>query len=825
MENEIWKVHKFGGTSLADAEKFSHAVKIVTSDSESRIAVVVSAMSGVTNKLIKLTELASTGNPSLPTEIENLRQQHLEAVKQLLPAQSRTQLVAAIQSNFNDLEDILRGVQLIRECSDRTRDFISGLGEVWSAQLFNMKLQSLGFDSIWLDARHHLTVEPAQPNPNINYEKSQKDVSDFVTINKNKFVVFTGFVAKTEDGIPTTLGRNGSDFSASIFGNLLDANEIIIWTDVDGVMSANPRQVPDAVVIPKMSYQEAMELAYFGAKVLHPATMAPALEKKIPIYIRNTFNPEFSGSKISTESDDQSEYAIKGFTTIDDIALINVEGTGMIGVPGISARLFGVLNENNISVILISQASSEHSICFAIPQKQAKQAKKIIEHIFHSELLHGKIQTVEVQDKLAILAAVGDQMAGHVGVSARFFGSLGKAGVNIKAIAQGSSERNISVVINDDDKIKALRSVHSGFYLSKQTISIGLIGVGTVGGTLLDQISGEVKRLKDEFNIDLRLRGIINSKKMILSERGMNLKDWKHQLETSTETSDLEKFVSHVHSDYLPHSVIIDCTSSSEIASKYTSWLQRGLHVITPNKKANTFPLHQYLELKNAGKTLQRHYLYETTVGAGLPIINTLRELVQTGDQIIEIEGILSGTLSYIFSSFNGEKPFSEIVKEAKANGFTEPDPRDDLSGTDVGRKIVILAREIGLKKELSEVPIQSLVPEKLQKGSIENYIHNLPDYDEEYFSLLNEAKKEGKVLRYVGSIKSDGTSSVELRKYPSTHPFAHVSGSDNIVAFRTKRYNHQPLIVRGPGAGPDVTAAGVFADLLRLTSYLGATV
>ena len=824
MKNKKWNVHKFGGTSLADAEKISNAVKIIIEDPSERVGIVVSAMSGVTNKLIKLTELAAHANPALTSEIENLRNQHLEAIKQLLPAQSRTQLVAAIQSNFNDLEDILRGVTLIRECSERTRDFISGLGEVWSAQLFNAKLQSLGYDSIWLDARTVLTVEPAEPNPNIIYEVSVSEVQSYIETNKNKFLVVTGFVAKTEDGIPTTLGRNGSDFSASIFGNLLDANEIIIWTDVDGVMSANPRQVPDAVVIPSMSYQEAMELAYFGAKVLHPATMAPALLKKIPIYIRNTFNSSFIGSRISDDSTSDSQYAIKGFTTIDDIALINVEGTGMIGVPGISARLFGALHENHISVILISQASSEHSICFAIPQKQAKSAKKIVENVFHSELLHGKIQTVEVQDKLAILAAVGDQMAGHIGVSARFFGSLGKAGVNIKAIAQGSSERNISVVISDDDKIKALRSVHSGFYLSKQTISIGIIGVGTVGGTLVDQISGEMKRLKDNFNIDFRIRGLINSKQMILSDKGMNLKDWKNQLLNSNETADIEKFVKHIHADYLPHSVIIDCTSSAEIAGKYTDWLQQGIHVITPNKKANTFPYEQYRKLRNAGKSLQRHYLYETTVGAGLPIIGTLRDLVQTGDQIIEIEGILSGTLSYIFSSFNGEKPFSEIVKEAKANGYTEPDPRDDLSGTDVGRKIVILAREIGLKKELSEVPIYNLVPEQLRKGSIDDYINGLPLFDEEYSKLLNEAKAEGKVLRYVGSIKSDGTSSVELKKYANNHPFAHVSGSDNIVAFRTKRYNNQPLIVRGPGAGPEVTAGGVFADLLKLSNYLGAT-
>lgn len=825
MKNESWIVHKFGGTSLADAEKINNAARIVIDLNASKTAVVVSAMSGVTNKLISLTELATKGNSNLTSEIEKLKQQHLTTIKELLPATERTALVAAIQSNFNDLEDILRGVQLIRECSERTLDFISGLGEVWSAQLFHAKLLSLGKKSQWLDARKVLTVEPAKPNPNILFEISRPAVDEFLSKNPSDILVITGYVAKTEDNIPTTLGRNGSDFSASIFGNLLDAKEVIIWTDVDGVMSANPRQVPDAVVIPSMSYQEAMELAYFGAKVLHPATMAPVLEKQIPIYIKNSFNHHFSGTRISNDAESNNQYAIKGFTTIDDISLINVEGTGMIGVPGISARLFGALHEHHISVILISQASSEHSICFAIPQKQSKSAKKVIENIFHSELQHGKIQTVEVQDKLAILAAVGDQMAGHVGVSARFFGSLGKAGVNIKAIAQGSSERNISVVISDDDKIRALRSVHSGFYLSKQTISIGIIGLGTVGGTLVDQISGEMNRLKKEFNIDFRVRGLMNSKSMLLSDKGIPLKDWRKLLDSNSSPANLDEFVRHIHADYLPHTVLIDCTSSNVIAHQYTAWLKSGIHVITPNKKANTFPFEEYKNLREAGKTLQRHYLYETTVGAGLPIIGTLRDLVQTGDEIIEIEGILSGTLSYIFTNYTGEKPFSEIVREAKANGYTEPDPRDDLSGTDVARKIVILAREIGLKKELEEIPVYNLVPKSLREGSIDNYMNHLSEYDSEMKLLLDDAKNEGKVLRYVGSINKAGVASVELKKYPLSHPFARLSGSDNIVAFRTRRYNNQPLFVQGPGAGPDVTAGGVFADLLRLSTYLGATI
>ncbi|MBA2622060.1 MAG: bifunctional aspartate kinase/homoserine dehydrogenase I, partial [Chthoniobacterales bacterium] len=579
------------------------------------------------------------------------------------------------------------------------------------------------------------------------------------------------------------------------------------------------RLVPDAVVLEDVSYQEATELAYFGAKVVHPSTMAPAIENKIPIWIRNTFNPSYRGTKIQERA--PSGHPVKGFTTVEGIALINVEGTGMMGVPGVANRLFGALREVDVSVVMISQASSEHSICFAIPEAQAALARQTVERAFFAELHHNQIQMIDVTENCSILAAVGDNMVDHPGVAGKFFSALGTARVNIRAIAQGSSERNISTVIDCVDSRKALRAVHAAFYLSNQTISIGVIGAGLIGGTFLDQLRGQMEKLKKEWRIDLRVRGILNTRGMVLSE-GRSLDGWREALEASQTPADLEAFVAHIQADHVPHAAILDCTSSAELTTQYPCWLERGIHIITPNKKANTGSMEFYRLLQSTARERKRHYLYETTVGAGLPIVNTLRDLVQTGDEVLRIEGILSGTLSYIFNTFDGTKPFSEIVLDARARGFTEPDPRDDLSGTDVGRKLVILAREMGLALELAEVRITSLVPASLREGTLDEFLKHLPEHDQEIAALLEQARGRGEVLRYVGVIDPKGECFVELKGYPQAHAFAGTTGSDNIVAFQTQRYHTQSLTVQGPGAGPDVTAGGVFADLLRLASFLG---
>lgn len=814
-----WVIHKFGGTSVADADGYRQVAAILRDGKDEKKAIVVSAMDRVTDALIELVDVAKMRDDAYLCCADALKARHVDAIETLLPSQRRQPLIDTLESDFKDIKDLLRGVYLSRTYSDRTIELISGHGELWSAQFLNAHLNAMGIASSWLDARTLLIVEPGD-TVSVDWECTKSQTAKWLETLRTDWVVVTGFVASTPEGIPTTLKRNGSDFSASIFGKLLDARVITIWTDVDGVLSADPKLVPEAVVLEDVSYQEATELAYFGAQVIHPSTMAPAIEKEIPIWIRNTFNPSSRGTKIDKKA--SCGNSVKGFATIADMALINVEGTGMVGVPGVANRLFGALRDVGVSVVMISQASSEHSICFAIPEVQAALARTTVEREFFAELHHNQIQMVGVTDNCSILAAVGDNMVDHPGVAGKFFSALGKAQVNIRAIAQGSSERNISAVIDRADSRKALRAVHAAFYLSNQTISIGVIGPGLIGGAFLDQLKTQMETLKQEFKIDLRVRGILNSKAMVLSGKGRSLENWRDSVKGSCLPSDLEKFVAHVHSDHFPHTAIVDCTASAELAANYPCWLERGIHIITANKKANTGTMEFYRTLRAISRARNRHYLYETTVGAGLPIISTLRDLVQTGDQVFEIEGVLSGTLSYIFNTFDGTKPFSEIVQEARGKGYTEPDPREDLSGVDVARKLVILAREMGLDLDLKDIRVESLVPESLREGSVEEFLKRLSEHDSAMTDFLNRTRDSGEVIRYAGMVDPKAGCSVQLKSYPRSHVFAGTSGSDNIVAFKTQRYHPQALIVQGPGAGPDVTAGGVFADLLRLASYLG---
>ncbi len=828
-----WTVHKFGGTSVANADRYKKVAQIIAPGTNSekqqgqkpvtsrnRVGIVVSAMSKVTDSLIELADLAAAQNPTYKEKLEVLKKRHEQTVQDLLPQERQTDFMRVLEHDFSNLAEVLRGVWHVKNHSPQSLDLISGHGEIWSAQFLNSYMQSLGLSSQWLDARKVLVVEPGETAVNVVWEKSQPLIDQWIKDNPTDFVIITGFIASTREGISTTLRRNGSDYSASIFGALLHSDSISIWTDVDGVLSADPRLVPEAVVLEELSYQEATELAYFGAKVVHPSTMAPAISKQIPIWIKNTFNPTCPGTKIHSSSTSQAP--VRGFATIDHIALVNVEGTGMVGVPGVAQRLFGALREIGVSVVMISQASSEHSICFAIPLEQSGRARTAVEHAFAVEIQSGVIQTIDVSEDCSILAAVGDNMVDRPGVAGKFLSALGRAGVNVRAIAQGSSERNISVVVSRGEATRALRAVHAGFFLSNHTLSIGLIGTGWIGETLLEQLKLHAVDLRKNLKIDLRVRAIAGSKKMVLHPQGLSLDQWQKDFDESNQATDFQDFAKHVHADHLPHAVIIDCTASDDVAKNYSTWLKAGIHVITPNKKANTSSIEFYRSLKTTAQESQRHYLYETTVGAGLPIINTLRELVRTGDRIIEIEGVLSGTLSFIFNSFSTNQPFSAVVMEAQNRGYTEPDPRDDLSGIDVARKLVILAREMGAKTELSEVVIEPLLPAELAQGNVETFLAKLPNYDAKMLEMLKDAQSNGQILRFVGRIDENGKCSVGLRRYPESHSFARINATDNIVAFRTTRYQ-QPLVVQGPGAGPEVTAGGVFADILRLSSYLGA--
>jgi len=819
-----WVVHKFGGSSVADADCFRKVAAILDSAPAARLGVVLSACRGVTDALLRLVALAERQDEAYHSEVAQLRTRHAAIAEELLTPAAAQLYLAALKRDCHDLLGVLNSVKLTRAAAHNVRDVVAGYGEIWSTLLFQRFFEERARRPgavQWLDARRVVVAQWGPLGPGIQWAESRANLQALVPSEFTGTLIITGFIASNQRGVPTTLGRNGSDFSASIFGALLGASEIHIWTDVDGVLSADPRRVPDATVIDSLSYSEAMELAYFGAKVLHPQTMAPAVKDGIPIWIRNTFAPAGVGTLICARP--TSALPVKGITSIERVALINLEGTGMIGVPGTAHRLFGALREEGISVILISQGSSEHSICCAIPQEQAERAVTVVRRAFERELQEGQIQSVDVDPDLAILAVVGDGMAGTPGIAAKVFAALGTSGVNVRAIAQGASERNISAVVEGRSATRALRAVHAGLYLSPHTISIGVIGPGTVGRVLLDQLASQSERLRRQCKLDLRVRGVLGSQRMLLADPGVALGDWRARYQESGTAAELTRFVEHVRVDYLPHTVLVDCTASAAIAGRYADWLAAGIHIVTPNKKANSADLAYYHRLQEARRAGASHYLYEATVGAGLPVVHTLRDLRETGDEITSIEGIFSGTLAYLFNVYDGRVAFSEIVQEARRRGFTEPDPRDDLSGMDVARKLIILGREMGLTLELQDVQVESLVPAELAGGSIEEFMAQLPRYDTAIAARLEAARARGKVLRYTGTLSASGEATVGLKELDARHAFANIALTDNVVRFATRRYCDNPLIVQGPGAGPEVTAGGVFADLLRLAAYLGA--
>ena len=819
-----WVVHKFGGSSVADADCFRKVAAIVESAPAARLGVVLSACRGVTDALLRLVALAERQDEAYHGEVAQLRTRHAGIAEELLTPAAAQLYLAALKRDCHDLLGVLNSVKLTRAAAHNVRDVVAGYGEIWSTLLFQRFFEERARRPgavQWLDARRVVVAQWGPLGPGIQWAESRANLQALVPAEFSGTLIITGFIASNQRGVPTTLGRNGSDFSASIFGALLGASEIHIWTDVDGVLSADPRRVPDATVIDSLSYSEAMELAYFGAKVLHPQTMAPAVKDGIPIWIRNTFAPAGVGTLICARP--SSALPVKGITSIERVALVNLEGTGMIGVPGTAHRLFGALREAGISVILISQGSSEHSICCAIPEEQAERAVTAVLRAFEHELQEGQIQSVDVDPDLAILAVVGDGMAGTPGIAAKVFTALGTSGVNVRAIAQGASERNISVVVEARSATRALRAVHAGLYLSPHTLSIGVIGPGTVGRVLLDQLASQSERLRRQCQLDLRVRGVLGSQRMLLADPGLALGEWRARYRDNGTAVELTRFVEHVRVDYLPHTVLIDCTASAAIAGRYAEWLAAGIHVVTPNKKANSADLAYYHRLQEARRAGASHYLYEATVGAGLPVVHTLRDLRETGDEITSIEGIFSGTLAYLFNVYDGRVAFSEIVQDARRRGFTEPDPRDDLSGMDVARKLIILGREMGLTLELQDVQVESLVPAELAGGSIEEFMAQLPRYDAAIAARLEGARARGKVLRYTGTLSASGEATVGLKELDVRHAFANIALTDNVVRFATRRYCDNPLIVQGPGAGPEVTAGGVFADLLRLAAYLGA--
>jgi len=799
--------------------------------------MVVSAMGShatspvkVTDLMLQMIEKAAKQDVGFMMDLAAIQEKHVNTAKGLLSdPEELNQFLGKLMDDVANLKAMLQAISIAGLATEAFSDFVVGHGELWSAQLMAAACREQGYNAVFMDARDVLVVTPTpdRTSVDVHYEKSNKNLDDWYHKRGGSpsIIITTGFIARNRSGQATTLRRNGSDYSATIFGALFQSSHITIWTDVDGIYSADPRKVAEAFCLGVLTYQEAWELAYSGADVLHPRTTLPAMKYSIPITIRNFFNLEAPGTKVGFLASEDGESSVKAFSTIDNISLISVEGTGIAGVPGIVGTVFGAVKDVGVNVIMISQASSEQSICFAVRGMDASRVVKVLVARFAEELKAGVVSSIDKLDNCCVLAAVGRRMVQRRGMAATLMEALAKANINIIAIAQGSSEYNITVLVDQAMSSKALQAVHSRFYLSEVTIGVGLVGPGLVGGTLMDQMKEQADILHEKYNIDIRVLGLASDVDMLLHKTGVDLKNWRKEFEEQSEACDLTKLSDHLANSFIGNKVIMDCTASEVPPSHYLEWIRKGIHIITPNKKLGSGPLEQYSAVRRTQRESYIHWFYEATVGAGLPVIATLKHLLDTGDHILQIEGIFSGTLSYIFNEFKSGTRFSEIVKDAKENGFTEPDPRDDLAGMDVARKVTILSRECGIMFELDDVPVESLVPEPIRDtSSVAEFMERLPEFDDEMTRKMEEAEAAGECLRYVGVIDcKGGEGRVELRRYPKTHPFAQLSGSDNIIAFTTSRYLKQPLIVRGPGAGAEVTAGGVFSDLLRLAAYLGA--
>lgn len=805
------KVLKFGGTSVGSVSAIKQVGEIIADQSErDQLTVVVSAFSGVTNRLEELTTEASAGKDSYLEIIEQLESQHLEVFGTLVPKGN----VAPIDQGIKLLKEVCHGISLLQELTPKSYAYVMSFGERMSSYIIATYFES--FTSVDLyDSREFIIINPEIGETAVDFELSLNKINAINT--EARVLLFPGFIASTMEGVTTTLGRGGSDYSAALLANFMEASELEIWTDVSGLLTADPNLVPQAKVIEHISYEEGMELSHFGAKVIYPPSIQPALSKDIPIRIKNTFAPEDSGTLITREWDEDKEL-IRGISSIKNVALINLTGAGMVGIPAFSNRFFQALATQKVNVILITQASSEHSICAAIAESELKTALKSLKKEFVYEIQSRKISEIEVEKGLAILALVGSNMRNQVGVSGQMFHVLGKNGVSVKAIAQGSSERNISAVVPQKHLKKALNVLHESFFLSsRKRIHLFIIGVGNVGKAFIAQVQQQYDYLLEEHNTKVLIAGMANSKKMTFDEDGIDLENWQAKLNEG-EALNASDYIDTMHTLNLRNSIFIDITANSQIAGLYNRALKNSISVVTPNKIAATSPWDNYLLLLNTASRFNVHFLFETNVCAGLPVISTLSDLIRSGDKVHKIAAVLSGTLNYLFNTYDGSRPFVEIIKEAKELGLTEPDPRLDLFGEDVRRKILILARQSGYNWEMGDVKLDSFLPETChQADSIDEFYEEVIKAESHFKAIYNEATQANKKLRVVASFTSVGAK-VGLEAVAESHPFYHLEGMDNIVLFYTNRYPKQPLVVKGAGAGADVTASGIFADILKVS-------
>lgn len=819
-ESIFMKVLKFGGTSVADSKSLSHVVEIIKNSKDQRQLVVVSALGGITNLLVQMAENASSGKANFQETIQIIEERHLNPILHFIPVTNQSEVISFLKSQLNELEELIESMHTLRELTPKSLAKVCSYGEILSSKIIFHILKHTNFDVVLKDSRELLFTHEVNEREVVNHQKSKQACVSFLSNNSSQIILVPGFIASDQNGKITTLGRGGSDYTASLLANYLNASSLEIWTDVSGMYTANPNLVFQALPIPRLSYHEAMELSHFGAKVIYPPTLQPLIEREIPILIKNTFDAAAEGTRIDSNgtSDGVNATVVKGVSHIEKVALINLEGSGMIGIPGFSKRLFECLSLKKINIIMITQASSEHSICIGVRMEDAAEAKKAIDSQFEFEISLSRVDPAKVELNMTNIAVVGDNMKKHQGISGKLFSSLGANNINIKAIAQGASERNISIIIDEHNTQKALNTIHESFFETQnKELNLFITGVGNVGGKLLEQINQQRDYLLENLRLKVRVISLSNSRKMILSDTPIELDHWREDLKNSSQKADRQVFFDHIKKLNLRNSIFVDNTANEDIAAEYNRFLEHNIGVVTCNKIACASTLSNYKELKKTARKFGTPFLFETNVGAGLPVIDTLNNLIASGDEIHKIQAILSGSLNFVFNKFTSKNSFESVVKSAQKEGYTEPDPKIDLSGVDVARKILILARESGFELNLEDIENQSFLPQEvLDTTSNEEFFAGLNKYESHFQSILAMANDKNCRLKYVAQLEG-GKASVGLQEIDSTHDFYNLEGSDNIILFYTNRYKNQPLIVKGAGAGAEVTAGGIFGDIIRI--------